>query len=164
MPALDLTKLAGTSGKGEILVPDAVINRVLAAELDRSTGPVSGATIETLNDDILAIRIALRGPLLLPVPKIVARIDQQPRLPYSTSLGLQWSVPGLGPLGLVAAPILNYLNAMPAGIRAEGDRVRIDIAALADTHGFAQILCHAQRFEVHTRQGAVVLQTEFRIS
>jgi hypothetical protein len=42
--------------------------------------------------------------------------------------------------------------------------VQIDIAALADTHGFPQIRRHAQRFEVHTRQGAVVLQTEFRIS
>jgi hypothetical protein len=164
MPAVDLAKLVGTTGKGEISVPDAVVNRFLADELGRSTGPVAGASIETLDDDILAIRIALRGPRLLPVPKIVARIDQQPRLPHPAVVGLQWSVPGFGPLGMVAAPILTYLNALPAGIRAEGDRVLVDIRSLAEKQGLAEFLRHGQRLEIHTRQGALLLQTEFRIT
>ena len=164
MAAVDPGKLAGTAGKGEISLPDAVINRFLAEELGRSSGPLAGASIETLDDDVVGIRIELRGPRLIPMPRIVARIDRQPRLPHSAVLGLEWSVPGLGKVGLVASPILTHLNALPEGLRAEGDRLFIDIASLAARHGCGEWFAHARRIEVHSRRGVVLLQAEFRIT
>jgi hypothetical protein len=161
---VDLAKLAGTSGKGEISLPDHVVNRFIADELGKAAGPVSGASIDAQDNDALVVRISMRGPRLLPVPTIAARIEQQPQLPQSAVLGLRWSVPGFGPIGLVAAPLLQYLKALPEEIAVDSDRLFIDLAAVARKQGLGDMLRHAERLEVHSRRGALVITFQFAIS
>lgn len=168
----DLQELAGAAISAEIPLSDTVLNRLIGERLDRSAGPISAAHVEALDDDTFSAELTLRGPRMLPTVRIVARIEQQPmggpegpplhkREPV---LVLRWSIPGMGPLGLLAAPALTFLKALPRGIRAEDDRIVVDVAEVLRSHGLGEWGRYLSTLRVHTRRGAVLVQFELRSS
>lgn len=160
----DLQELAGTAISAEIPLSNGVLNRLIGERLARSAGPISAAHVEALDEDTFSVQLSLRGPRILPAITLVARIEQQPELPDSPMLGFRWSIAGMGPLGLLAAPALTFLKALPRGIRAEDDRIVVDVAEVLRSHGLGEWGRYLSKLRVHTRRGAVLVQFELRSS
>ena len=100
---------------------------------------------------------------MIPTLRIVARIEEQPE-PHRPVLAIRWSMPGLGPLGLLAGPALTFLKTLPRGLRAEDDRILVDVAELLRAQGLADLLpVYFRKVQVHTRPGAFVLKFEVRV-
>lgn len=160
---IDLDNFSGGSLAGEVPLTDAVINDVIAERLAASQGPVAAAHVQAHEGQQLTIQLSMRGPRLMPSVKIAARIEQQPQCPHPAVLGLRWSMPGLGPLALFAAPALAHFKALPAGIRVEGDRMTIDIGELLAARGLGDLVSYLAGLRVTTRNGLIVVQFEARI-
>ena len=115
---IDLGDLSGGSLAGEIPLTDGFVNHLVAERLVASQGPVTAAQIETHEGEQLTVQLSLRAPRLMSSVRIAVRIDQQPECPGRPVLGLRWSLPGMGPLALFAAPALAYFKALPQGMDA----------------------------------------------
>ena len=158
-----LEELAGAVISADFPLTNTLVNRLIAERLSRSAGPLSAVEVDALDDDTFSARICPRATMI-PAIGIVARIDEQPELPERPRLGLRWSVPGLGPLGLLAGPALSFLKTLPPGIRAEDDRLLVDVHELLRSQGLRELLPYVSKMRVHTRRGAFVMRFELRIS
>ena len=155
-------ELAGAHVAGELPLTDVVVNRLIAARLAKSSAPVTGIRVHAREGDVLDIGLTLQGvPMISHVP-VSARIDQQPELPNAPVLGLQWSLAGLGALARIAGPFIARIKTLPTGIRIEGDRILLDVAALLRAQGLEEALGHLARLQVHTREGRLVVLFELR--
>ena len=90
------------------------------------------------------------------------QIDQQPELPARPVLGMRWALRGLGPLGLLAGPVMGYFKALPPGIRIEGDRAFVNVEELLRHRGLGEIVPLLTRVRVTTRERGFVVAFEFR--
>jgi hypothetical protein len=102
---IELPEISGTLFAGEIPLRNALVNRLVAQRLAMTQSPVAGVRIEAHDDDRLTIVLSMRGSIM-PEVRIAARIEQQPQFPGPAVLGLRWTVPGMGPLSLLAGPAL----------------------------------------------------------
>jgi hypothetical protein len=157
----DLQELAGTAAAGEIALTNVVVNRLIAERLAATSGPVQAVQVEALDDDTFSAQLSLRAKMV-PNVRIVGRIEEQPE-PRRPVLGIRWSMPGMGPLGMFAGPALTFLKALPPGLRAEDDRILVDVAELLRTQGLGELLPYLTKVQVHTRRGAFVLKFEVKI-
>ena len=160
---IDLTELSGTALAGEIPLTEALVNRLIAERLSQSPGAVDAARVEAHDNQELTIVVSMRGSRMMPQVKIAARIEQQPQFPSPAVLGLRWSLPGLGPLALFAAPALAYFKALPPFIRVEGDRMSVDLRALLHAQGLGDVIQYVRLLHVQTRRGVIVVQFELRV-
>lgn len=164
MFGVDLRELAGAAISGEIPLRNDLVNRVIAQRLAASPSAVSAVRVDARDDDHVDVELSMRaGTMMLPAVRIAARIDRQPDLPHAPILGVRWLLPNLGPLGLFAAPALNWLKALPPGIHADGDRIDVDIAAVLRSQGLGELLPYIAALQVHTRRGAFVIRFELRV-
>lgn len=155
-------ELAGTSMTGELPLTSAVVNRVIVERLAASSGPVSGVQVEALDDDTFSAQVSLRSKMI-PGIRIVGRIEEQPLLPQRPVLGIRWSMAGIGRLAMFAGPALTFLNALPRGMRAEEDRILVDLSELLRSQGLGDLLPFIARVQLHSRRGAFLLQFELRV-
>lgn len=160
---IHLQDLSGASLTGEIPLQDAFVNRLLADRLARTEGPVAAARVEARDQGRVSIELSMRGPRLMPGVTIEARIEQQPQFPQPAILGLRWSVPGIGPLALLAAPALAYFKALPPGIRVEGARILVDVGELLRQRDLGDLIGYLAGLRITTRSGIFLVQFELRI-
>ena len=159
---IDIHELAGATIAGEIPLPAGLINRLIAQQLAQRAAPVTAVNVQPHDGERLTVAIAT-GSRLMPGVRIEARIEQQPELPRPAVLGLRWSVPGMGPLALLAAPALSYFKALPPGIRVDGDRITVDIGELLWSRGFGELLDFITRLRVTTREGVILARFEVKV-
>jgi hypothetical protein len=157
----NLQELSGTAITGEIPLTNAVVNRVIGERLAADSGPVSTVQVDALDADTFSAQVSLKAKMI-PTLRIVARIEEQPE-PHRPVLTIRWSMPGLGPLGLLAGPALTFLKTLPRGLRAQDDRILVDVAELLRAQGLADLLPLIAKVRVHTRPGAFVLKFELRV-
>jgi hypothetical protein len=156
-----LEGLAGGVISGEVPLTAEVINRLIARKLEAyPSSPVVSAEIEPHEAETFLVHLRLKGPL--PALKVDVRIDHQPQLPRDPRLGMRWALKGLGPLAMLAGPIAQYFNAMPPGLRLEGDRLWVDLHALLRAQGFADLVPFLSGVRVITRERRLVIQFELR--
>jgi hypothetical protein len=155
-------ELAGASVVGDFPLTNAVVNRLIAGRLAASTGPVAGVQLEALDDDVFSALVSLRSKII-PDLKILGRIEEQPQLPQRPVLGIRWSMSGIGRFGMFAGPALTFLNALPRGLRAEDDRILVDLAELLQSQGLGDLLPYLHKLRVHSRRGAFVVKAELAI-
>jgi hypothetical protein len=155
-----LDALAGGVVSGEIPITADVVNRVIASRLTRSDLPIVGAEVVVLERDAFTVHLRPRVPI--PVLRLDVQIDQQPELPAQPVIGMRWALRGLGPLGLLAGPVMAYLKTMPPGIRLEGDRVWVDVEEILRQRGLGEILPLLTRLRVTTRDRRFVVAFELR--
>jgi hypothetical protein len=160
---IDVADFSGSSLAGEIPFTDAWVNRVVADRLAASQGPVAAAEIHAHQAQQLTALLSMRGPRLIPSVKVAAVIEEQPQFPHQTTLGLRWSLPGMGPLALLAAPALSYFRALPRGVRVDGDRVTLDIGELLRERGLGDLIGYVTALRVTTRSGAVLVQFQLHV-
>jgi hypothetical protein len=157
----NLQELTGATIAAEIPLTNAVVNRLIGERLAASSGPVSAVQLDALDDDTFSALVTARTKIV-PTMRIVARIEEQPE-PQRPVLGIRWSMPGLGPLNLLAGPVLSFLKTMPRGLRAEDDRILVDVAELLRAQGLTDFLPYLTKVRVHTRRGAFVLKFDLRV-
>jgi hypothetical protein len=156
----DFEELKGATVTAELPLTNAVVNRLIAKRLAAASGPVAAVQVDALDDDTFSAQVSLRAKMIPPV-RVVARIEEQPE-PQRPVLGIRWSMPGLGPLGLLAGSALSFLATLPRGLRNEDDRLLVDVAELLRAQGLADLLPFISKVQVHTRRGAFVLRVELR--
>ena len=156
-----LEELTGTTVAVEIPLTNTVVNRLIADRLAAGSGPVSSVQMDALDDDTFSAQVSPRAKVI-PTLRIVGRIEEQPE-PQRPVLGIRWSMPGLGPLALLAGPALSFLKALPRGLRADDDRILVDVAELLRAQGLADLLPYLTKVRVHTRRGAFLLTVEMRV-
>jgi hypothetical protein len=158
----DLSELAGATAAADIPLTNTLVNRVFAERLSRSQGPVSSVEVEALDEDTFSARVSLRTKMI-PTLTIVGRIEDQPELPLRPVLAIRWSMPRVGPLGLFAGPALGFLKVLPPGLRADDDRILVDVEELVRSQGLGDLLPLVTKLQVHTRRGAFVVRVELRV-
>lgn len=157
-----LHELSGSSVSGEIPLPAPLVNRFVAQKLARTPGPVAAADIQPHPDQRVDVTLSLRNQLM-PTVRVAARIEQQPQLPRPAILGVRWSLPGLGPLGLFAGPALSFFKAAPPGIHVDGDRLSVDIGELLRAQGLGEVVDYLTSLEIATREGLFVVRFAARV-
>lgn len=155
---VDLQDISGAQVQGEVPVTDASVNRFIAAHLANHQ-QIESVQLRAEEGDLITVLVRLRSRLVPPIP-IRVRIDAQPDFPHRPVLVLRWTMPGLGPLAMFAAPALAFFKKLPPGISADGDRVSVDLRDLMQRRGLGDAAALIRRAAVHTRSGGFVLRFE----
>jgi hypothetical protein len=159
----ELRELAGGTLHGEIPIPEALANRLVAERLAASGGPVSSVRLHPLDGDALDAELTIPALRIMPVVKVHAVIERQATAAHPVLL-VRWSMPSLGPLAMFAGNVASYFKKLPPGIRIDGDQATIDIREVAASRGLAELLDYVTDLQVHTRAGAFLLKVGLTIS
>jgi hypothetical protein len=160
---INRSDLTGAALSGEIPLANAVVNRFVAAQLAGRDGPVTSVHLEAQDDDSILAHVVTKARFVPPI-RIVVRVERQPQLPDDPVLWLRWSLPGMGALALFAAPALALFRALPRGMRAEGDRIGIDLRELLVERGFGDLVGYLRDARVHTRLGVFIVGFDVRVA
>jgi hypothetical protein len=147
--------LAGTRVSARVPVSRGLINQLVARALQGRSAPVRQVDIRPHEGDKLDAIVTLTLPLVPPL-KVAVAVERQPQFPSSPVLVLRWSL--LGGLGAMLSKFIGPQQKMPPGVRLDGDRVLVDIPAVAAGTPAAAMLRHVRTLELHTvADGAVVV-------
>jgi hypothetical protein len=145
--------LRGAHGDLTIPISDRLLNDAAAAALPPSA-PVRDLRLAAHAGNRIGVRFKIASASFLPPLNLTVVIDRQPELPASPVLVLKLEMGGLLSL---AGPALRFLDALPAGIRVEQERIYLDLAVLLAERGLAELLQYVEKVQVTTTQGALVL-------
>ena len=159
----NLEELAGAVAAAEIPLTKAVVNRLIAQRLAAASGPVTAVQVEALDNDTFSAHIHLRAKFI-PTVRVVGRIEQQPELPHRPVVGIRWAIPAAGPLNALAGTALAFMKTLPRGLRADDDRILIDITELLRSQGLGGLVPFIAKASVHTRSGAFLLRFELKVA
>jgi hypothetical protein len=151
LQASGFSDIAGARMSATVPVSEGLVNRIVALSLPPNA-PIRGVTIQPETAGRFSVRIVPKATLL---PAITLRlaIEEQPRLPESAVLVLRMATLG-GLFGLAGGAVSGLL---PPGVMLDGDRIRVDLRALATQHRFSHLLDHVKQLQVSTDQGRLVL-------
>jgi hypothetical protein len=152
--------IAGSRVSARIPVSRSLVNMLVAHALKGVTSPVRSVDIRPHEGDRFDVLVTVSWPFVPPL-KVVATVDQQPQFPASPVLVLRWSL--LGAVGMLASRVMASLDRLPAGIRLKGDRLALDIHALAARGPAAALLPYMKALELHTFDDQIVLDVELEI-
>ena len=159
---IELQEVRGSAFGGEIPLTAALVNRLLARRLARWGGPIAGVALEPHEGQRFTANLELRGQPFLKDARVEVQIEKQPELPEHALFLLRWSMPGLGPLARMAAPLVSQFKQLPPGIRIDSEHVLIDLRLLLDALGYGELLAHLTGLHVQTREGAFVVRFDVR--
>lgn len=149
-----LSELSGARATATVPVAESLLNRILAATLPPQA-PVRGVTVHPEDGDRLSVRIIAKAGLIPPIT-LKLSIESQPSLPESPVLRLRMVTLG-GLFGLASGAIAGML---PPGVTLDGERILVDLAALARQRGQAEIFDYLEHLEIHTSAGRVVVRVD----
>ena len=158
----DIRELAGAHAAGEIPLSDDLLNRQIARRLTNHP-QIASVRLQAQERDTIDVLVTPRARLMPPM-RVTARIEHQPEFPQHPALVLRWTMPAIGPLAMLAAPALAFFRALPPGLRADGDRLTVDLRELLESRGLGEVEGFIRRAEVHTRPGGFVVQFELAVS
>lgn len=147
---------------GQIPVPITAVNQFVTAQIAQRDTPVSSVQIDAQGNDTFTAHVVPRARFL-PSMTILARIERQPELPGDPVLWLRWSIPGIGKIAFFAAPALALFRALPQGIRADADRIGIDVREVLASRGLGDLVGYLRSLRVHTRPGVFLAEFEVRV-
>ena len=148
--------VAGTRLSGTIPVSERLINEMVAASIPRG-GHVREAHVRPGPGNRFSVRIAPRAALL-PSLTLKLVIERQPELPGSPVLVLRMATMG-GLFGMASAA-LPIAGMLPPGVRLAGDRILVDISAMAALRGFGDLVAHVRRLNITTEAGRILVQLD----
>jgi hypothetical protein len=152
--------LRGADVSATVPISERLLNEVIQESLPRSA-PVRDLHVSPRPDDRFDVRVRVGSSPFLPPLKLTVRIARQPDFPSSPVLVLKLE---LGALKSLAGAALRFLDALPRGIRLDGDLLYVDLAALAEQRGFGAYLAYIRQLEVHTADGSVVAKIHAGVS
>lgn len=148
--------VAGTQIAASVPVSARLINELVAATLPAGA-PVREVSIRPEAGNRFSVRITPRASLLPPLT-LRLEIEQQPDLPAFPVLVMRMKTMG-GLFGLASAA-LPIGNMLPPGVRLDGERILVDLGALAADRGFGDLLTYVRRLTVNSEDGRVIVYVE----
>jgi hypothetical protein len=152
--------VAGTRVSARVPVSGALLNTIIADALRGKPGPVRSVLVRPLAGERFEVTVTTSIAF---VPTLTAHVvvEEQPRLPASPFLVLRWSFLGLG--AIVSRFVGFFESRMPPGVRLDGDRIVIDVAAIARRSappGAIDWVGYLTLLELHTVDDRVVIDIE----
>lgn len=148
--------IAGTRIVADVPVSGGLINALVAASIPPNV-PVREVAIRPEPNDQFSVRITPRATLL-PALTLRLAIERQPDFPSFPVLVMRMKTMG-GLFGFASAA-LPIASMLPPGVRLEGERILIDLAALAAQRGLGEGLQFVRRVAIHSEDGRVILHLE----
>jgi hypothetical protein len=141
--------LAGARVSGSIPISERLLNEIVAATMPKNL-PVRDVSVRPEQGNRFSVRISPKAAFL-PQLTVKLEIEKQPQFPTSPELVLRMATMG-GLLGLAGAafPIASML---PPGVRLEGERIILDLRALAHREGVVDLLELVRELEITTEEG-----------
>jgi hypothetical protein len=150
LTGMNLDELAGTRVSGELLIPTAVVNRVIAARLAQAAAPVAAVHVEPRQDNVIDADVTASSRLV-PRLRVQAMVERQPEFPDNPRLVLRWRIPAAGLLARLAAPTIANLKSLPPGVRIDADVVVIDLRDILASQGQADLIAFVRALRIETR-------------
>lgn len=147
-------ELSGARISATIPVAATLLNQVIAASLP-AHAPVRQVTVHPDAADRLSVRVVARAALIPPITLKLA-IESQPRIPGPAVLVLRMATLG-GLFGLASGAVTGML---PPGVTFNGERILVDLAALARQHGQGEAFEYLERLEVHTEPDRLIVHLD----
>jgi hypothetical protein len=145
--------LSGARVSASVPVSERLLNEIVRATMPRNL-PVRDVFVHPEAGNRFSVRISPKAAFL---PQLTLRleIERQPQFPASPELVLRMATMG-GLLGLAGAafPIAGML---PPGVRLEGERIVVDLKALAHREGVVDLLGLVRELEITTEEGRVLI-------
>src|SRR5689334_12267063 len=120
--------LAGARVSAHLPLSAALLNRMVADVLARTTAPVRQVDVRPRSGDRFDVVVSLKWALV-PSLTVTVAIARQPAFPDAPVLELQWSLPA--GLGMIASQFVGGIAPLPEGVRLVADRVLLDLERLA---------------------------------
>jgi len=148
--------IAGSRMAADVPVSGRLINELVAASIPPNV-PVREVLIRPEANDQFSVRIIPRATLL-PALTLRLAIERQPDFPSFPVLVLRMQTMG-GLFGFASAA-LPIATMLPPGVRLEGERILVDLAALVAQRGFAAHLQYIRRVAIHSEADRIVVHVE----
>ena len=152
--------IAGSRASARIPLSRSLVNRLVAQSLRGTSTPVREVDVRPHAGDEFDVVLTVSWPLVPPL-KVAVSVAQQPEFPASPVLVFRWSL--LGAVGALASRVIASLDRLPAGIRLDGDRLLVDIPAVAGPGPAEKVWPLVKKLELHTIEERVVLDVELEI-
>lgn len=147
-------ELSGARATATVPVAESLLNSIISATLP-AQAPVRAVTVHPDDGDRLSVRIIAKAALIPPITLKLA-IESQPSLPHTPVLGLRMVTLG-GLFGLASGVIAGML---PPGVTLQGERILVDLAALARQRGHAEVFDYLEHLEIHTSAGRMIVRAD----
>lgn len=146
----------GASAGFTLPIAESFVTKLIAEALP-ATAPVGEVVFSAMPGDRFTIALRVLRPVFLPRVTLSFTIERQPEFPRAPELVLRVRVAGLSGIAALAAPVLRMFEAVPRGVRLDGERVHVDVAAIAEQQGAADLLRYVEALQVHTREHELVV-------
>jgi hypothetical protein len=148
--------LAGTRITADVALSDGLLNQIIADAL-RPEGLLREVTVRT--DPAKArVSVKLTKPSFLPAMTVTLTVDRQPELPASPVLVLRVSMPP-GVAAMLGAG-MNVMQALPAGLRLDGDLLSIDVRTMLNERGYGWLSPYLRALNVALDAGRLIVSIE----
>lgn len=156
MHSTGFADIGGARISADIPVSERLINQFVGASLPPNL-PVREVWIRPEAGNRFAVRLTPRAGMLPPIT-LKLEIEAQPELPQSPFLALRMKTMG-GLFGFAAAA-LPIGNMLPPGVRLHGERIVVDLQAMAAQRGFGDLLQYARELRITTETGRVLVHLD----
>lgn len=146
--------LAGSRVTAAIPVSERLINELIATFLPPNA-PLRSVTIRPETSDRLSVKILAKAALI-PAITLQLTIEGQPQLPARAVLTLRMVTLG-GLFGLASGVIAGFL---PPAVRLEGERIHIDLRAVAAERGAGEFFDYLDSLQLHSDDGCLILHVD----
>ena len=145
--------LAGTRVSADLAASDALLNAAIAQKIPPN-GPLKSLQVRSAEGHA-RVTVRVTRPSFLPPITLTLTVDRQPELPGSPVLVLRIGMmPGIA---MLLGAGLGFLNVLPPGLRIDGERLFVDLAAVARDRDLAWALPYVRALQVVFRDGRVVV-------
>lgn len=151
--------LGGMRLGASIPIAESLLNDVVTALLPPSAH-VAGLSVHPQRGNRIAVRAKLARVEFLPPLNVTLEIERQPELPDGPLVLRLLSLPGLISL---LGPSLPVAARLPPGVRMDKDRIYVDLKALADSQGLADLLPLLSQIRIVTDDGKLIVELDVRV-
>ena len=154
--ALQFADLKGARLAASIPVSERLLTALVAASLPPTT-KIRDLSVHPQDGNRLTVRIKLPHADFLPPVAVNLLIERQPELPDSPLILRLLTFPAI--ISMVGAAF-SMSSVLPAGIRMEKDRVSIDLKALLERYGYADLIPLIRGVRVRTEEGRMIFEVD----
>lgn len=148
--------IAGTHVSAAIPVSERLLNELVTATMPRDL-PIREVSVRPEAGNRFSVRLTPRVTML-PHVTLKLEVERQPDFPAAPVLVLRMAtMPGLFGLAGAALPMDRLL---PPGVRLDGERILVDLRAMAARQGLAAYLEYVRELRVTTEPGRLLLHIE----
>jgi hypothetical protein len=150
--------ITGTDLSITLPVSKRLLNELVAAATPPSA-PVRDLDLTPLDNDRFLLRGRIGSSALLPALRLNLEIDQQPVFPESPVLVVRLQGPRIMSL---AGPLLRMIS-LPPWLRAEQDRLHVDLRVVAAQYRVDHYLKYIDELRVNAVAGTLVVSLRGRV-